>query len=195
MKLSRTLPVLALAASSLAWGEPLDSPGRIARLGYVEGQVAFQAAQERANSALPDRPLIPGDRLVTEAGGRAELTLGTATVRLDERTELSISTLDATTVRVELDRGTVSVHLRELYDDEIFAVVTPNTTLTLREPGEYRIAVPSDSTTELTVRGGSADGLTAGGPVRVADGQRVRFEGRQALASLATPRSADAFER
>jgi len=47
---------------------------------------------------------------VTEAGGRAELALGTATVRLDERTELSISTLDATTVRVELNHGTVSVH-------------------------------------------------------------------------------------
>jgi hypothetical protein len=194
MMLPRTLLVLALAASSLAWGEPLDSPERIARLGYVEGQVAFHAAQESATSALPDRPLIPGDRLVTEAGGRAELALGTATVRLDERTELSISTLDATTVRVELNHGTMSVHLRELYDDETFAVATPNTTLTLREPGEYRIGVPTDGTTDLTVRGGAADGITAGGPVRVADGQRVRFEGRQALASLVTPRSADAFD-
>jgi len=194
MKLTAILLVLALTASSLAWGEPLETPARIARLGYVEGQAAFNAAREPATSALPDRPLIPGDRLVTKAGGRAELTLGNATVRLDERTELSISTLDATTVRVELNHGTVSVHLRELYDDETFAVATPNTTLTLRLPGEYRIAVPTDGTTDLTVRGGAADGLTAGGPVRVAEGQRVRFEGRQALASLVTPRSADAFD-
>ena len=194
MMLPRTLLVLALAASSLAWGEPLDSPGRIARLGYVEGQVAFRAAQEQATSTLPDRPLIPGDRLVTEAGGRAELALGTATVRLDERTELSITTLNATTVRVKLNHGTVSVHLRELYDDETFVLATPNTTLTLREPGEYRIAVPTDGTTDFTVRGGSAEAMTAGGPVRIADGQRVRLEGRQALASLATPRSADAFD-
>jgi hypothetical protein len=86
------------------------------------------------------------------------------------------------------------VHLRELYDDETFVVATPNTTLTLREPGEYRIAVPAESTTDLTVRGGSAEALTAGGPVRIADGQRVRLEGRQALASLATPRAADAFD-
>jgi hypothetical protein len=194
MKLPRTLLVLALSASSLAWGEPLDSPERIARLGYVEGQVAFQAAQESAPSTLPDRPLIPGDRLVTEAGGRAELTLGTATVRLDEGTELSISTLDATTVRVELNQGTASVHLRELYDDETFEIATPNTTLALRASGEYRIAVPTDGTTDLTVRSGSADAMTAGGPVRVADGQRVRLEGRQALASLVTPRAADAFD-
>ncbi|MEX2149688.1 MAG: DUF6600 domain-containing protein [Steroidobacteraceae bacterium] len=194
MMLPRTLLVLALAASSLAWGEPLEAPERIARLAYVEGQVAFRAAQEVATSALPDRPLIPGDRLATDGGGRAELTFGTATVRLDERTELSIATLDATTARVELNHGTASVHLRELYDDETFVVATPNTTLTLREPGEYRIAVPADSTTDLTVRGGSAEALTAGGPVRIADGQRVRLEGRQALASLATPRAADAFD-
>jgi hypothetical protein len=194
MMLPRTLLVLALAASSLAWGGPLDSPERIARLGYVEGQVAFRAAQEQTTSALPDRPLIPGDRLVTEAGGRAELAFGTAAVRLDERTELSIATLDATTARVELNHGTASVHLRELYDAETFVVATPNTTLTFREPGEYRIAVPADSTTDLTVRGGSAEALTAGGPVRIADGQRVRLEGRQALASLATPRAADAFD-
>jgi len=194
MMLPRILLVLALSASSLAWGEPLDSPERIARLSYVEGQVAFHTAQESTPSVLPDRPLIPGDRLVTKTGGRAELTLGTATVRLDEGSELSISTLDTTTVRVELTRGTASVYLRELYDDETFEVATPNTTLTLREPGEFRIAVPTDGITDLTVRGGAAEAMTAGGPVRIADGQRVRLEGRQALASLATPRSADAFD-
>jgi hypothetical protein len=194
MMLPRTLLLLALSASSLAWGEPLDSPERIARLGYVEGQVAFHAAQKSAPSALPDRPLIPGDRLVTKTGGRAELTFGNATVRLDEDTALSISTLDETTVRVELNYGTASVTLREIFDDEKFEVATPNTTLTLREPGEFRIAVPDDGITDLTVRGGAAEAMTAGGPVRIADGQRVRLEGRQALATLATPRSSDAFD-
>ena len=194
MMLSCALLVLGFTASSLAWGEPLDSPERIARLGYVEGRVAFHAAQESTPSALPDRPLIPGDRLITEAGGRAELALGTATVRLDEGSELSIVTLEATNVRIELNHGTASVHLRELFDDETFEVATPNTTLALRETGEYRIAVPTDGITDLTVRGGAANAMTAGGPVRIADGQRVRLEGQQALASLATPRSADAFD-
>lgn len=188
------LAVLTLSASSLAWGAGPDSPERIARLGYVEGQVSFRAEQEVASYALPDRPLIPGDRIATEAGGRAELSLGNATLRLDERSELSIATLDEKTVRIALDNGTATVHLRELFDEETFAVTTPNTTLTLREPGEYRITVPTEGTTDLTVRGGSADGVTAGGPVRVVEGQRVRFEGRQALASLVPPRSTDAFD-
>ncbi len=86
------------------------------------------------------------------------------------------------------------MYLRELFNDETFEVATPNTTLALRETGEYRIAVPTDGTTDLTVRGGAAEAMTAGGPVRIADGQRVRLEGQQALASLATPRSADAFD-
>lgn len=194
MNLPKALLVLALSAPGLAWGAAPDSPERIARLGYVEGQIKFRAEHEVASYALPDRPLIPGDRIATEPAGRAELALGSATVRLDERSELVISTLDAKTVRIVLNQGTANLHLRELYDDETFAVATPNTTLTLNEPGEYRITVPSESTTDLTVRGGSADGITAGGPVRVVEGQRVRFEGSQALASLVPPRANDAFD-
>jgi len=186
MMLHPALLVIALAA--------LNSPERIARLSYVEGQVAFHAAQDSRPSALPDRPLIPGDRLVTEAGGRAELTLGTATARLDERTELVIADLDTTTVRVELASGTASVHLHELLDDESFKIVTSNTTIALAGPGEYRVESLEDGTTELNVHGGVAKVETAGGPVRVAAGQRVLLEGRDTYASLATPQPADAFD-
>ncbi len=194
MMLRPTTLVLALAASTLAWGEMLDSPERIARLSYVEGQVAFHSAQEPGPAALPDRPLMPEDRLVTEAGGRAELTLGTATVRLDEHTELVIADLDATTVRVELASGTASVHLRELLENETFEIVTPNTAIALDEPGDYRVTFAGDATVELTVHGGVAIVATAGGPVRVAAGQRVLVEERNAFASLAAPQSADAFD-
>ncbi len=85
MLLRPALLVLALTASSLAWGEASDPPDRVVRLSYVEGEVTFQGAQETARHELPDRPLIPGDRLTTERGGRAELSLGTATIRLDEQ--------------------------------------------------------------------------------------------------------------
>lgn len=140
------------------------------------------------------RSLARGDRLVTARGGRAEFALGTAAIRLDERTELSIADLDATTVRVELATGTASVYLRELLASETFEIVTPNTAVALHEPGEYRVDVAADDSTELTVHGGTATAATAGGPVRVADGQRVRLEGRDALARLESPRPADAFD-
>ena len=193
--LIRTLLVaLALTASSLAAGDSLEPPERIARLSYVQGEVTFQGAQEVAPSALPDRPLNPGDRLTTLRDGRAELALGNATLRLDEATAVTMADLDASTVRLEFTTGTASVHLRELFEGETFEVVTLNTTIAFRTPGEYRVDITPSGATELSVRAGNAEVATAGGPVRVADGQRVRLEGRAEFASLVTPRAADDFD-
>jgi len=191
MLLRLTLFILTLAVTGLASAEP---PDRIARLSYVEGQIKFQGAQEVAPSALPDRPLASGDRLATERDGRAELALGSATLRLDESTAVTVADLDASAVRLELAEGTVSLHLYELLDSETFEVVTLNTTIAFREPGEYRVDITPSGATELSVRAGNAEIATAGGPVRVADAQRVRLEGRAEVASLVTPRAADAFD-
>jgi len=194
MILRPALLVLALAASGLAQGQALDPPDRVARLSYAAGRVMFQGPADASPSGLPDRPLMPGDRLTTERDGRAELALGTATIRLNEQTEFSVIDLDATTVRVELTAGSAIVHLRELFQEETFEFVTPNATIALQSAGEFRVNVFADDATELTVRGGIAEVTTTGDPVRVADGQRVRLEGRDALASLAAPLPADDFD-
>jgi hypothetical protein len=188
------LLLLALAASGLAWGAAPDGPARIARLSYAEGPVTFQGDSESPTYALPDRPLRPGDRLATERGGRAELALGTAAIRLDEGTELSVIDLEAATVRVQITAGTAIVHLRELFEDESFELVTPDAAIALDATGEYRVDVSAGDATVLTVRHGAAEVTTASGPVRVAAGQRVQLDGRDALAQLTTPRPADAFD-
>ena len=110
--------------------------------------MSFQGAQEVAPSALPDRPLDRGDRLSTARDGRAEIALGGATLRLDEDTALTIADLDASMVRLQLDSGTASVHLHDLLDDETFEVVTLNTTVAFREPGEYRVDITPSGATE-----------------------------------------------
>lgn len=188
------LLVLALAAWSPAWGDALDVPARIARLSYAEGPVTFQGATESPTSTLPDRPLQQGDRLTIGQAGRAELALGTATLRLDEGTGLSVIDLEAAAFRVEFSAGTAVVHLRELIEDESFELVTRNATIALQTAGEYRVDVMSDDVTALTVRQGVAEVATAGGPVRVAAGQRVRLQGRDVVAQLTTPLPADSFE-
>ncbi len=194
MRLRPTLLVAALAISPLVSGEASAPPERLAQLSYVEGQVTFEAAQESAGSALPEGPLARGDRLATDSGARAEIALGTAAVRLDEESELEILDLDATIVRAGLNAGAVSVTLRDMLESETFEIATPTTVITLDGPGEYRVDVPSDDTSVITVRSGSAQVATAGGPVRIADGQRVRVTGRDALANLETPRPADDFD-
>ena len=191
MLLRLTLLVLAFTASGLATGE---SPGRMARLSYVEGPVTFRSADEVAPSALPDRPLNVGDRISTARDGRAELALGNATLRLDEDTTLEVTELDESAVRLELTAGTASLHLRELYENETYEIVALNTTIGFMAPGEYRVDITPSDATDLSVRTGNAEVATAGGPVRVADGQRVRLEGRAEFASLVTPRAADDFD-
>jgi hypothetical protein len=188
------LIVLALTASGLAAGQATSSPARIAQLAYVEGAISYEEANERATSALPERPLEAGDRLSTERDGRAELTLGSATVRLDRDTDLRIVDLDASSVRLELADGAAIFRVDELFEDESFAVTTPNTTIRFQAPGEYRVDVPEDGTTTLTVRAGDAEVETAEGPVRIADGQRARIEGNEALTSLIAPQWTDDFD-
>ena len=188
------LTVLALTVSGLAAGQATEAPARIAQLAYVEGALSYQEANGPASSALPERPLEAGDRLTTAREGRAELTLGSAVVRLDQDSDLSIVDLDASSVRFELMGGAAIFRVDELFEDETFAVTTPNTTISFQAPGEYRVDVPDDGITTLTVRAGDAEVETAEGPVRVGDDQRVRIEGAEALTSLIAPQWTDDFD-
>src|SRR5262245_53510140 len=118
MKIARTLLLSALAVSPLVWGQVAESPGRVAHLSYVEGQIRFQGAGETEGYALPQRPLAAGDRLATRAEARAEISLGSAALRLDEQSALAVESLDETAVRMHLDAGVASVTLRDLAENE-----------------------------------------------------------------------------
>jgi hypothetical protein len=77
--------------------------------------------------------------------------------------------------------------MRELLEGETLEIATANSSITLSEPGEYRVEAGESDLTVLTVRGGVADVMTAEGPVRIASGQRVELAGREAQASLGPP--------
>ncbi len=188
------LLVLALTVAGPAASQADGQPERIARLAYVEGATTFQGAQDVAPTTLPERPLEAGDRISTARGGRAEVSLGSGTLRLDEDSAVIVVELDASAVRLKLTAGTASLHLRGLLEGESVEVDTLNTTVAFLAPGEYRLDITPSDATELTVRTGDAEVATAGGRVRVADGQRVRIEARAEFASLVTPRPADEFD-
>jgi hypothetical protein len=194
MKLRGILLVLALAAPGLAWGQAYDQPDRIARLSYVEGDVTFQASDGRATRGLPDRPLAHGDRIDTERDSRAEIALGNSVIRLDSQSQLEIVDLEANATRIRLTHGSANVILDELLDDETFEILTPNTAISLEQPGEYRVDVFAAEDAALSVHGGSATVESAAGPIRIVAGQRVQLDGRDAFARLVTPPSPDAFD-
>ncbi len=186
--------VLALAASTLAWGDGRDGPERLAWLTYVEGTVEFQGVNERRTTSLPDRPLLPGDQLKTQSDSRAEISLGTAAIRLDESTELTITDLRAKLVRIELTGKSANVNLLELLEGEQFELVTPTATIALDWAGEYRVDLAAGNAVALSVRSGAATIATAGGPIQVMTGQRVVIEGRGSRATLVSARPRDEFD-
>jgi len=194
MKIAHTLLLGALAVSPLALGQMAESPGRVAQLSYVEGRIGFQGAGEEESYALPQRPLAAGDRLATRADARAEISLGSAALRLDEQSALSVETLDETAVRMHLDAGVASVTLRDRAENESFEIATPNATIRFEEPGDYRVEAPTEDVSVLVVHGGAATVETGAGPVRITGGQRARLTGRDALASLEPEQPNDAFD-
>src|SRR6202453_2701792 len=128
--------VLAKAAS--AQDDQDDPPGRVARLGYLQGSVSFLPAGETGwVGAVPNRPMSTGDQLWTDENSRAEVQLGSAVIRLAPLTTFSFLTLDDDTVQVQLSSGSINVTVRRLGDNEDFEVDTPNQAFSVFQPGHY----------------------------------------------------------
>ncbi len=127
----------------------------------VDGTVSFLFQPGSVDDwvpATPNRPLTTGDRLWTDADGRAEIDLGSAAMRLSSKTNFSFINLDDSNVQMQLSLGTMSVRVRRLAENEAIEVDTPQVALTLQRPGEYRIEVNEQGdTTVVTVRSGQAE--------------------------------------
>ncbi|HMN45486.1 MAG TPA: hypothetical protein PKE27_12960 [Povalibacter sp.] len=190
------LCLLSLSCASLA-EEVADAPGRVARLGLIEGEVTLApAGTEEWAEAVLNRPLTNGDRLFVENGGRAELQVGSSKIHLDQGTGLSIIELDDDVMRLELSEGSAVVRVLRRRDNERIEVETPNATVDLRHPGEYRIdANPAGDRTVVAVRSGGSEVIADGKSWRVDDGEEGTFTGTGQLGASIVPLGArTAFE-
>ena len=85
----------AAGAARAGGQDPIDPPDRAARLSEANGQVwLFSPDASEWIAVERNRPLTTGDRIATDNGARAELALGSTTLRLDAATELEIVLLD-----------------------------------------------------------------------------------------------------
>ncbi|HZF24958.1 MAG TPA: DUF6600 domain-containing protein [Steroidobacteraceae bacterium] len=195
MRLGSTALVLLLAASGPALALEADPPSRVARLSYIDGQVLLQAADAGApEQAALNLPVTIGDRVTTESGSRAELSVGTAALRLDEYTDLTVANLDSDIAQVSLNSGTLGIHVRELLASETFEVDTPNATIRLLRPGDYRIGIDQDGAAVVAVRSGDAEIDNGNGPVRLRDGQQLRLANGDQFANVQNLDPQDAFD-
>jgi hypothetical protein len=154
-----------------------DPPGRVARLGYMQGSVSFQPAGETDwVGAVPNRPMSTGDQLWTDVDSRAEVTLGSAVIRMGPLTGFSFLNLDDHTVQIQLSSGMIDVRVRRLDGDDDFEVDTPNLAFTAVQPGRYRLIINADGTaTTIGVRGGGAGEATGGGQAYSMQSEQVGY--------------------
>jgi len=196
MKLTKKWSAVSLTALLLAFAGAAvaqDRIIRIARLGYVEGEVNYQKStdeKDRWFEATANLPLDARDQLYTGADGRAEVqfTAGNV-VRIDHETNIRIVELADLTTRLALPVGQATVCVTNLdprrlqlidaasagSNDPIrVEISTPVIAVTLLREGSYRISVMEDGTTEVTVRRGEAEIFNRDiGSIRIKEGRRM----------------------
>lgn len=139
-------PALALAAD--------DPPGRVGRLSDLQGSVSwFDGERGDWSPAVRNRPLTAGDRLSTDGDARAEIRIGSTTLRLDGGTEVEFLRLDDDRIRVELHTGGLALRVRAREVADEVEVVTRETRLHPLRSGHYRIDRLDDSTYAASWRG------------------------------------------
>jgi hypothetical protein len=153
----------------------------------MSGEVSIQPGGVNEWIAAPqNRPLTSADRVWTDKESRSELSLGTASIRMNSETSLTLTNVSDGSVQLQLDQGTLSVTVFRLFKGEIYEVDTPNVAFTIMKAGEYRFDVlPDADTTWVTVRKGHGEATGEGTAVRVNDGERVKFVGGASLAHTA----------
>ena len=124
------------------------------------------------------------------------MTIGSAAVRLNSRTNFAFLNLDDRTTQIQVSVGSVSVRLRRLADDESFEIDTPQMALTLLRPGEYRVDVNEEGdATVVGVRGGSAEATAGSQAYTMKPLEQLRASGTDQVVFDERPiPTADAFD-
>jgi len=142
------------ASGARAGSVPGELPALVGRLSAVQGDVRWldrdsgSWVASTASQPLRNWPVASGDRLRTGAGARAELRIGSLTVRLGADAELWLQRLDEKALVLHLEAGTLALRLPAV-DGDAFGPVE----LSTREgrwlpqrPGSYRLDRQFDAT-------------------------------------------------
>lgn len=158
-----------------AAGDVVDPPGRVGRLSELVGQVwLYHPGGGEWMAAERNRPLTTGDRLATDAGARAEVRVGSTTLRLDGGSELEVLRLDDERIDLKLHNGSLAARLRSREAVPEFAVETGEGRFSVQRTGRYRID-RADETSHITVSSGQALYEGPGSALTVNSGQRAEF--------------------
>lgn len=169
------LMLLSLLALPVDAAEADDPPGRAGRVAEVKGQVWIYATDSNEwIGAVRNRPVTTGDRLSTEADGRAEVRIGSTVLHVGPDTEVEVLRLDDDRVDVQLHSGSLAARLRTREAADEFSVRTDEGRFVTEAVGQYRFD-RDDNTSSATVASGQARYEADGTALAVQQGQRVEF--------------------
>ncbi len=170
---------VAAVLSAFAVPAMADPPGVAGRLSYMSGPVSLQpgGVNDWVDATL-NRPLTTSDRVWADQNARAEVSMGNVIARIDQETSMTITNLDDSITQLELDQGSLFLHVRRLFQGESVEIDTPNVAFVLDREGDYRFDVdPNNDTTYVSVRRGEGEGTGEASGVRVRSGEQVVFSG------------------
>ncbi len=199
------LPRLGFAVIFFAFGllNPHLLPAQerypaVARISFVSGPVSYSRGDDpdEWDDAIENVPLTIGDRIYSPEGGRAEVQLSSGNfVRLAPRSYFTTLNLGDDIKQFYLGEGAASFNIKRLQPDEVIEIDTPNVSVTLDEPGTYRIAVDEDGNSRIIVRRGRVMVAASGRQIAV-ENSEIRVYGidspRYEIVGLP---ASDAFDR
>ena len=170
----------------------------VARISFVSGPVSYSRGDDpdEWDDAIENVPLTIGDRIYAPEDGRAELQLPSGNfVRLAPRSYFTALNLSDDIKQFYLGEGAASFNIRRLRSDEVIEIDTPNVSVTLDQPGRYRIAVDEDGNSRISVRRGRVIVAASGRQITV-ENSEIRIYGtdspRYEIVGLP---ATDAFDR
>ena len=171
--------VLLLLASSVSVSTALAANDHPARVSYLDGSGAYEAAGEVDwDEVTLNLPLFSGDRIFSHTDSRMEVELGGGNfLRISDETDVLFSELaDGQTV-LETYQGDL---ILRLHDPDRFLVKTPYASIKLKKKGLYRIRMDRNGVTEVLVRKGKAEVESQHGKQKVKSEQQVVIDGMPA---------------
>src|SRR4029077_10144992 len=175
-----------------------DPPTRAGRLSVIEGSVSFQPGGEGDwLDAVRNRPLTVGDNLGVERDSRAEIQIGSTSIRLGPETSVTFLDLGNNVTQLRLSLGSLYFRVRRFDGDDAFEVDTPNLAFNVNRAGTFRVdANENGDQTIATVYRGEAEITGSGNSYRLAEGQEGTFSGTDQLSyDVFDIQSADDFTR
>ncbi|WP_172201064.1 FecR family protein [Niveibacterium sp. COAC-50] len=168
----------ALCLMAQASAEVPDPPGRVGRVSYVEGRIEAWTADSQDWAPINvNMPVTSGIGLWTATDGRAEVRIGSTSVRLDADSQLNFDRVDDAVIALEVRRGVARVRLRSLPDDDQLVISAGGVRVEAQRAGDYALEYdPGSRRAWVSVFAGRARVSGIAERLTVLAGQRVELD-------------------